>query len=79
MSPAVAAIAALDDPRVADYQQVRDARRLRERGLFVAESRHVVRRLLDEGRFPLRSLLLSEPAHAALAPHLRALPPATPC
>jgi tRNA G18 (ribose-2'-O)-methylase SpoU len=55
-------IDALDDPRLDDYRDVRDER-LRERGgAFAVESREVVRRLLSEGRFRLRSVLLTEPA-----------------
>ena len=49
----------LDDPRVADYRDVSDARLLEEKGLFVAESRLVVRRLLDDGRYRVRSLLVT--------------------
>jgi tRNA G18 (ribose-2'-O)-methylase SpoU len=71
-------IAALDDPRVAPYRDLREGKLLEEQGLFVAESRHVVRRLLAGGRFPVRSLLLSEPALADLGGALAALagPPA---
>jgi tRNA G18 (ribose-2'-O)-methylase SpoU len=49
----------LADPRLEDYRDVRDER-LRERGgAFAVESRAVVRRLLRERRFRLRSLLLT--------------------
>jgi tRNA G18 (ribose-2'-O)-methylase SpoU len=52
---------ALDDPRLDDYRDIRDIR-LRERGsAFAVESREVVRRLLSERRFRLRSVLLTEP------------------
>ncbi len=58
----VAHVDALDDPRLDDYRDVRDER-LRERGgAFAVESREVVRRLLRERRFHLRSVLLTEPA-----------------
>jgi tRNA G18 (ribose-2'-O)-methylase SpoU len=51
----------LDDPRLDDYRDVRD-QRLRDRGgAFAVESREVVRRLLHERRFRLRSVLLTEP------------------
>jgi tRNA G18 (ribose-2'-O)-methylase SpoU len=60
----------LEDARVAPYRDLREARLLEEQGLFVAESRHVVRRLLVGGRFRVRSLLLSAPALAALEPEL---------
>jgi tRNA G18 (ribose-2'-O)-methylase SpoU len=56
-----------DDPRVAEYSAVPDAQLLRTRGLFVAEGRLVVQRLVEDGRYRIRSLLLSEAAHAALS------------
>jgi tRNA G18 (ribose-2'-O)-methylase SpoU len=60
-------IEALDDPRVAPYRDLREGRLLEEQGCFVAESRHVVRRLLASGRFPVRSLFVTEAALADLA------------
>jgi len=63
----------LDDPRVASYRELREGRLLEEQGLFVAESRHVVRRLIAGGRFRVRSLFLSEPALADLAGELARL------
>jgi tRNA G18 (ribose-2'-O)-methylase SpoU len=51
----------LDDPRLDDYRDVGD-QRLRERGAFAVESREVVRRLLRERRFGLRSVLATERA-----------------
>jgi tRNA G18 (ribose-2'-O)-methylase SpoU len=54
------------DPRVADYRDIRDAELRRRRGLFVAESRAVVRRLLASARFRTRSVLLTAPALEAL-------------
>jgi tRNA G18 (ribose-2'-O)-methylase SpoU len=71
-------IEGLADARVAPYRDLREGKLLEEQGLFVAESRHVVRRLLAGGRFPVRSLLLSEPALDDLARALAALaePPA---
>jgi tRNA G18 (ribose-2'-O)-methylase SpoU len=62
------------DPRIADYSAVREGELLARRGLFVAESRIVVERLLASGRFAVRSLLLSETALAALRPALEAHP-----
>jgi tRNA G18 (ribose-2'-O)-methylase SpoU len=62
-----------EDPRIADYLAVREAELLRERGLFVAESRLVVERLLTSRRFAVRSLLVNETALAALAPALAAV------
>jgi tRNA G18 (ribose-2'-O)-methylase SpoU len=51
-----------DDPRIEDYRHVGDHERLRERGLFVAEGRLVVRRLLESQRFPVRSILVTPAA-----------------
>ncbi|HBS28093.1 MAG TPA: RNA methyltransferase [Phycisphaerales bacterium] len=72
MTPAV--VRERDDPRIADYLAVREAELLARRGLFVAESRIVVERLLASQRFAVRSLLLSETALAALTPALAAIP-----
>jgi tRNA G18 (ribose-2'-O)-methylase SpoU len=66
-------IAALGDPRVAPYRDLREGKLLDEQGLFVAESRHVARRLLAGGRFRVRSLLLAEAALAELDGALAAL------
>ncbi len=66
-------VAALADPRVAPYRELREGKLLEQEGLFVAESRHVVQRLLAGGRFRVRSLLLSESALAALEAPLHAL------
>lgn len=59
-------LSTLDDPRLADYRAIGDARALLERGLFVAEGRLVVERLVGDRRFALRSLLLTDTAAAAL-------------
>ena len=53
-----------DDPRVADYRDLRQPDG-RERGVFVAESRSVVRRLLAS-RFRTRSILVTAPALESL-------------
>ena len=80
MSPSTAAIVvtALDDPRLAEYRLIADHRALADRGLFVAEGRLVVARLLTMPRFPIRSILLSEPALISLRAALDAHPPAAP-
>jgi tRNA G18 (ribose-2'-O)-methylase SpoU len=57
-----------DDPRVAAYRNVSDAELLRVHGLFVAEGRFVVERLIEGGRFRVRSLLLNDAAWRALEP-----------
>ena len=61
----VTPVDALDDPRLDDYRDIREDR-LSARGLFAVETREVVRRLLHEGRFPLRSILVTEPTLEAL-------------
>jgi tRNA G18 (ribose-2'-O)-methylase SpoU len=55
------------DPRIADYAHVGDPIWLRQHGLFVAEGRLVVRRLLQSARFEVRSLLVTASALQALA------------
>jgi tRNA G18 (ribose-2'-O)-methylase SpoU len=59
----------IDDPadaRLEDYRNVPDAELIQERGIFVAEGRLVVARLLEGGRFKARSVLVTETALAAL-------------
>ena len=65
----------IDDARVGDYRNVSDAELLRRRGLFVAEGRLVVARMLSCGRYPARSLLVTDTALAALG---AAVPPDVP-
>ncbi len=60
-------VASAADPRLADYALLGEPTRLRQRGLFVAEGRFVARRLVEGGRFAVRSLFVSETALAALA------------
>jgi tRNA G18 (ribose-2'-O)-methylase SpoU len=66
------------DPRVAEYRDVPEPELMRARGLFVAEGRLVVRRLIDERRFVVRSLLLSDAARRDLGPWLARLDPDVP-
>ena len=56
----------LDDVRLADYRLVATPDELQRRGLFVAEGRLVVRRLIDTPRFHTRSILLTMPAWESL-------------
>jgi tRNA G18 (ribose-2'-O)-methylase SpoU len=63
-----------DDPRVADYRNVPDPELVRSRGLFVAEGRLVVRRVIEDGRYRVRSALVSESARQSLDACLRTLP-----
>jgi len=55
------------DPRVADYRDMSEPDLVRSRGLFVAEGRLVVRRLIEEGRYRLRSVLVNDASYRSLA------------
>jgi tRNA G18 (ribose-2'-O)-methylase SpoU len=66
-------VAAIDDPRLADYGAMARPESLRARGLFVAEGRLVVERLLGDSRYVVRSLLLGRAAFAALEGSLSSL------
>lgn len=57
----------LDDPRVAGYRAVADPDRLSQLGVFVAEGRLVVRRLIELRRWPIESILLTHAAADNLA------------
>jgi tRNA G18 (ribose-2'-O)-methylase SpoU len=67
-------VSGTDDPRLADYRNIPDPDLLRSHGLFIAEGRHVVRRLLTSRRFRTRSLLLTPPARLGLADVLASVP-----
>jgi tRNA G18 (ribose-2'-O)-methylase SpoU len=62
------------DPRLHDYGNVPDGELLARRGLFVAEGRLVVTRLLTESRFATRSVMVTAAAHRALHDVLAARP-----
>jgi hypothetical protein len=66
------------DSRLVEYRTIREAELVRHRGLFVAEGRLVVRRLLENPRYRIRSVLLSRTAFDqladALAPWLGRIP-----
>jgi tRNA G18 (ribose-2'-O)-methylase SpoU len=64
-----------DDPRVAAFREVADAERLRSLGVFVAEGRLIVRRVLDDARYRIRSILLNEPSRHDLERILEARAP----
>jgi tRNA G18 (ribose-2'-O)-methylase SpoU len=55
-----------DDIRIAEYRNIPDPDLILRYGLFVAEGRYVVERLLTRSRFETRSVLVTEPAMAAL-------------
>jgi tRNA G18 (ribose-2'-O)-methylase SpoU len=64
----------VDDPRVADYRNVRDADRRAADGLFLAEGRLNVKRLIEGGRYRTRSVFVTPAALAALRGSLLQLP-----
>src|SRR5690349_2169280 len=67
---------AMDDPRFVDrdlYRAMGDHERLRAQGVFVAEGRLVVARLVERQRGLVRSLLLNPAAHEALRAEAAAL------
>jgi tRNA G18 (ribose-2'-O)-methylase SpoU len=74
----VVRLEALDDPRVAEYAAFGDRELVRSRGLFVAEGRLVVSRVVASGRFEVRSLLLSVSAWGSLGSLLDRLAPQVP-
>ena len=57
-----------DDPRVAAFREVTDAERLRAQGLFMAEGRLIVRRVLEDSRYRVRAALVNEASMRELAP-----------
>ncbi len=71
-APGVETIEDPEDPRLADYREIRDAERRRRDGTFIAEGRQVVRRLLSVGRYRVRSALVTPPALHALGEALAA-------
>ena len=68
----VVVIDGVEDPRIAEYRDIGDHDRLVAQGLFVAEGRLVVERLIDD-RLPIRSLLLNRAAFDALGTRLEKL------
>ncbi len=68
----------LDDPRIDVYQDIKDRDLERRRGLFVVEGRGTLRCLIEQSSLRPRSVLLGDPALAALADVLARLDPAVP-
>jgi tRNA G18 (ribose-2'-O)-methylase SpoU len=65
---AIQRITSPDDPRVAAYRGVTDPELARASGVFVAEGRLVVRRVLEDSKYCVQSLLLNDAAYRDLAP-----------
>ena len=68
-------ILSANDPRVAMYRGVADPELVRSHGLFIAEGRLIVRRVIESGRFHVRSVLCNEAARRDLDDVLTRLPP----
>jgi len=66
------------DPRIAAYHHLSDSELLRQRGLFVAEGRLVLQRIVEDQRFSLRSLLMNETSYRALSDTLAKISPDVP-
>jgi len=62
-----------DDPRVTEYREVSDPELVHGRGLFVAEGRLVVRRVIEDHRYVVRSVLVSDAARRSLGPALESI------
>jgi tRNA G18 (ribose-2'-O)-methylase SpoU len=71
-------VESLDDPRLADYRNVRDADLRRSRGVFMAEGRFVVERLLGDSRFSADSVFLTPRSCEAIRPALERWPQTAP-
>ena len=66
------------DPRIAAYHHLSDSELLRQRGLFVAEGRLVLQRVVDDRRFSLQSVLMNETNYHALSDTLGRVSPDVP-
>jgi tRNA G18 (ribose-2'-O)-methylase SpoU len=69
----VIAVSNPDDPRIAPYRAVRERDLVGREGLFVAEGRVVLEKLVQAGRHPIASLLVAEARLAGLQPVVAAL------
>jgi tRNA G18 (ribose-2'-O)-methylase SpoU len=65
------------DPRIAAFRGVADPDLVRERRQFIAEGRLVVRRVVEDGRFCVRAVLVNDAALVQLEGALATLPPHT--
>jgi tRNA G18 (ribose-2'-O)-methylase SpoU len=72
--PALIRIDDPDDPRLADYREVRERDLVGRRGGFIAEGVVVLEKVIRSGRHPIRSVLVAEKRAATLAPLLAGLP-----
>jgi tRNA G18 (ribose-2'-O)-methylase SpoU len=72
--PSIIPITAAADPRLNEYAAVSQPELALTRGCFVAEGRLVVERLILERRCRVRSVVVTNTAHRAMAAALAALP-----
>jgi tRNA G18 (ribose-2'-O)-methylase SpoU len=63
-----------DDERIAAYRDVGHPEALAARGVFVAEGRLVVQRLVQDGRFAIESVLVTPAAYERLASAFEPVP-----
>src|SRR4029453_1705672 len=71
---AVERIGGTADPRGAPFRDVPDADRLRPQGLFVAEGRLVVARMLEDPRHRVRAVLVNDASYRELVTAFARLP-----
>jgi tRNA G18 (ribose-2'-O)-methylase SpoU len=76
--PTVLTIDDPDDPRLADYREVRERDLVGRQGSFIAEGQVVLEKLIRGGRHPLRSVLVADKRLERLAPLLAGLGEAVP-
>ncbi|MDB5445770.1 MAG: methyltransferase [Phenylobacterium sp.] len=76
--PVLTSVTDPGDPRLEAYREIRERDLVGRAGLFVAEGRVVLEKLVAAGRHPLRSVLVSEAKRPGLADLLARLPPETP-
>src|SRR3954466_16283797 len=55
------------DPRLAPFRDVGNPHALESAGLFLAEGRLVVQRLIEDGRFPIHAMPVTDAARDALS------------
>jgi len=62
------------DPRLADYRNIPDPELVERRGIFVAEGRLVVQRLLSDGLLATRSVMVTDTALETIRPFIAVHP-----
>jgi tRNA G18 (ribose-2'-O)-methylase SpoU len=75
---AIITLSTAEDSRIAEYAGVADPELARSGRFFVAEGRLVVRRLIEDGRYCIRSVLLNQAAQQQLDGVLARLDPRVP-